>query len=132
MITISMTQKQGLESMSAAAQIIDRIGSRPAQVANRLIGRFRNVDGFQLTSTSNRASFTASRQSVFIRSPEGLGVIEGALQCTALQAGRVESGKFRPLRPIPVSIAVGMPIAEHPPHRSRRACFTHRAPTLGI
>jgi len=27
--------------------------------------------------------------------------------------------------------AVGMPIAEHPPHRSRRARFTHRAPTLG-
>ena len=28
-------------------------------------------------------------------------------------------------------IAVGMLITEHPPHRSRRAYFTHRAPTLG-
>jgi TnpA family transposase len=37
------------------------------------------------------------------------------------QNRRVESGKFRPLRPVPVSIAVGMLIAEHPPHRSRRA-----------
>ena len=30
------------------------------------------------------------------------------------------------------SIAVGMPLTEHPPHRSRRAQFTHRAPTLGV
>jgi hypothetical protein len=37
------------------------------------------------------------------------------------QNRRLESGKFRPLRPVPVSIAVGMPIAGHPPHRSRRA-----------
>ena len=29
-------------------------------------------------------------------------------------------------------IAVGTPIAGSPPHRSRRARFTHRAPTLGI
>ena len=28
-------------------------------------------------------------------------------------------------------IAVGMLLTEHPPHRSRRAQFTHRAPTLG-
>ena len=33
-------------------------------------------------------------------------------------------------RPRPID-AVGMPITEHPPHRSRRARFTHRAPTLG-
>ena len=32
---------------------------------------------------------------------------------------------------LPAHDAVGMPIAEHPPHRSRRARFTHRAPTLG-
>jgi hypothetical protein len=56
-ITISMTQKQGFESMPAAAQIIDRIGSRPAQVANGLIGRFRNVDGFQLTDTEQPSQF---------------------------------------------------------------------------
>jgi len=30
------------------------------------------------------------------------------------------------------AIAVGMLITEHPPHRSRRAYFTHRAPTWGI
>ena len=29
------------------------------------------------------------------------------------------------------TIAVGMRIAAHPPHRSRRARFTHRAPTSG-
>ena len=52
-----MTQKQGLESMPAAAQIIDRIGSRPAQVANGLIGRFRNVDGFELTGTEQSSQF---------------------------------------------------------------------------
>ena len=29
------------------------------------------------------------------------------------------------------SVAVGMPIARHPPHRSRRALLTHRAPASG-
>ena len=29
-------------------------------------------------------------------------------------------------------VTVGMPIAGHPPRRSRRAQFTHRAPALGI
>ena len=29
-------------------------------------------------------------------------------------------------------IAVGMPLSEHPPHRSQRAQFTHWAPTLGV
>ena len=48
------------------------------------------------------------------------------------QNKRVEHGKFRTLRPLAGAIAVGVPIAEHPPHRSRRAYFTHRAPTLGI
>jgi len=33
--------------------------------------------------------------------------------------------------PVRDFIVVGMPIAGHPPHRSRRAYFTHRAPTLG-
>src|SRR6476660_6618095 len=47
MITVAMTQKQGLEAIAAPAQIIDRIGSRPAEVANGLVGRFRNVDGFE-------------------------------------------------------------------------------------
>ena len=28
-------------------------------------------------------------------------------------------------------IAVGMPVTGHPPHRSRRAQFAHRAPTSG-
>jgi hypothetical protein len=45
--------------------------------------------------------------------------------------------EFRPLRTnahdfAAAAIAVGMLITEHPPHRSRRAYFTHRAPTLGI
>ena len=31
-----------------------------------------------------------------------------------------------------LGIAVGMPIAEHPPHRSGHAQFTHPAPTLGV
>ena len=57
MIPISMMQKQSLESMPAAAQIIDRIGSRPAQVANGLIGRFRNVDGFQLPGSEQSRQF---------------------------------------------------------------------------
>ncbi len=78
MITITMTQKQGLEPMPAAAQIIDRMGSRSAQIANGLIGRFRNVDGFEFAGTEQPASFTASRRSVFIRSPGRFGVIEGA------------------------------------------------------
>ncbi|MEO9254521.1 MAG: hypothetical protein ABI305_03205 [Tepidiformaceae bacterium] len=30
------------------------------------------------------------------------------------------------------AIAVGMPVARHPPHRSQRAQLTHWAPTLGI
>ena len=29
-------------------------------------------------------------------------------------------------------IAVGIFLTEYPPHRSRRAQFTHRAPTLGV
>src|SRR5258705_8431862 len=45
--------------------------------------------------------------------------------------------EFRPLRThahdfAAAAIAVGMLITEHLPHRSRRADFTHRAPTLGI
>ena len=32
---------------------------------------------------------------------------------------------------LPAHIAVGMPVAGHPPHRSRRAQFAHRAPTSG-
>ena len=28
-------------------------------------------------------------------------------------------------------VAVGMPVTQHPPHRSRRALLTHRAPTSG-
>jgi hypothetical protein len=51
MIPVSMAQKQGLEPMPTPAQIIDRIGSRPAQVANGLIDRFRNVDGFQFAGS---------------------------------------------------------------------------------
>nr|WP_112139226.1 transposase [Marinomonas primoryensis] len=30
------------------------------------------------------------------------------------------------------SVAVGMVITDHPPHRSGRALLTHPAPTLGI
>jgi hypothetical protein len=30
-----------------------------------------------------------------------------------------------------LAVAVGMPIARHPPHRSRRAVFPHRAPASG-
>jgi Tn3 transposase DDE domain len=37
------------------------------------------------------------------------------------QNKRVEKGGFRPLRVSAEPIAVGMPIAENPPHRSRRA-----------
>ena len=33
----------------------------------------------------------------------------------------LQKAKFRPLRSYPMAIAVGMLIAEHPPHRSRRA-----------
>jgi hypothetical protein len=33
---------------------------------------------------------------------------------------------------IKASIAVGMPVTEHPPHRSRRAQFGHRAPTSDV
>ena len=47
--------------------------------------------------------------------------------------------KVRPRKPSRSSlyppyprIAVGMPITGHPPHRSRRARFAHRAPTLGV
>ena len=57
MITISMTQKQSLEPMPAATQIIDRIGSRPAEIANGLIGRFGNVDGFELAGTEQSSQF---------------------------------------------------------------------------
>jgi len=38
----------------------------------------------------------------------------------------LEDGSYRP------RIAVGMPIAGHPPHRSGRAQFEHPAPTLGV
>ncbi len=38
--------------------------------------------------------------------------------------------KSEPL--IRVAIAVGMPVARHPPHRSVRARFRHTAPTLGV
>jgi hypothetical protein len=37
------------------------------------------------------------------------------------RGSRLPTGKFRPLRTSQQAIAVGMPIAEHPPHRSRRA-----------
>jgi len=57
MITISMTQKQSFESLPAAAQIIYRIGSRPAEIANGLIARFGNVDGFQLAGTEQSSQF---------------------------------------------------------------------------
>ena len=43
--------------MPAAAQIIDRIGSRPAQVANGFIGRFRNVDTFEFAGTEQSSKF---------------------------------------------------------------------------
>ena len=46
---LAMTQKQGLEPMTAATQIIDRIGPCPAQVANGLVGGLRDVDGFELS-----------------------------------------------------------------------------------
>jgi uncharacterized protein DUF3500 len=29
------------------------------------------------------------------------------------------------------TVAVGMPVTQHPPHRSRRAALPHRAPALG-
>jgi len=35
-------------------------------------------------------------------------------------------------RPTPLSIAVGTPITERPPHRTVRAEFPHTAPTLGV
>ena len=57
MITVAVTQKQGLEAIAAPAQIIDRIGSRPAQVANGLVGRFRNVDGFEFAGTEQSSKF---------------------------------------------------------------------------
>ena len=31
-----------------------------------------------------------------------------------------------------VSVAVGMPVTQHPPHRSRRAALPHRAPASGL
>jgi hypothetical protein len=91
MKTISMTQKQGLESMPAAAQIIDRIGSRPAQVANGLIGRFRNIDGFQFTGTEQPSQFQ-SRRSVFIRCPQNASESSKELpQCRAPRAGATDA-----------------------------------------
>jgi hypothetical protein len=57
MIRVAVTQKHGLEAIATAAQIIDRIGSRPAQVANGLVGRFRNVDGFEFSGTEQSSKF---------------------------------------------------------------------------
>ena len=51
-------------------------------------------------------------------------------------AEQVLNGQLRPLKqPSELDewpIAVGIPITGHPPHRSRRARFAHRAPTLGV
>jgi hypothetical protein len=33
---------------------------------------------------------------------------------------------------IPCTVAVGMPVARHPPHSSRRAALPHRAPASGL
>jgi hypothetical protein len=41
--------------MTAATQIIDRIGSCLAQVANGLVGGLGDVDGFQFPSTQQWA-----------------------------------------------------------------------------
>ena len=35
------------------------------------------------------------------------------------------------LHGFPTSVAVGMVLADHPPHRSRRAVLPHRAPASG-
>jgi hypothetical protein len=79
-----MTHKQSFESMPAPAQIIDRIGSRPAEIANGLIGRFGNVDGFQLAGTE--ASFSASRRSLFARQNASVSSREPP-PCRAPRAG---------------------------------------------
>src|SRR5689334_8913327 len=50
------------------------------------------------------------------------------LSCCATRGSHAH-GLFQ--LPMPHDIAVGMPVAQHPPHRSERAQFTHSAPTSG-
>jgi hypothetical protein len=38
---------------------------------------------------------------------------------------------FRVQTKLPQRVAVGMPVTQHPPHRSRRAALPHRAPASG-
>ena len=51
-----------------------------------------------------------------------------------LRCHHLASDKFPPSRTgrFGCRIAVGMPITEHPPHRSGQAGFPHPAPTLGV
>ena len=52
-------------------------------------------------------------------------------EALAISIPRSEAVRSSTVRSTPTLIAVGILIAEHPPHRSERAQFRHSAPTLG-
>jgi hypothetical protein len=44
-----MAQKERFEPMPRPAPVVDRVGARPAQIADRFIGRLGNIDRRQLS-----------------------------------------------------------------------------------
>ena len=57
LVTITVPQKEPFQAMAAAPSIINRISPRPAQIAQRFIGRFRNVDGRQFPGPEQARQF---------------------------------------------------------------------------
>src|SRR5262245_45695107 len=50
MITITVPQQEGFEPVTTAPPIVHRIAARTAQIPNRFVGRFENVDRCQFSS----------------------------------------------------------------------------------
>ena len=95
-------------------------------------GRERAPSTPRTASSTWAASWRIRAASCLSRSPTTRawpGEIPGTCPWPATAGGRDEpySSRFRSTADHSID-AVGMPVTEHPPHRSRRARFTHRAP----
>ena len=73
-----MAQQKALGVLAGLAHDPHRGRPCPDKVAHRLMRRVRHPDRRQFSSSMRVASITASRRSVFTRSPAFIGIRDGA------------------------------------------------------
>ena len=78
-VVVTEAAQEGEKPGLGAAQVVDSIGASAAKIPDGFVGGVGNVDGNEVVGAKFLASFMASRLSVLMRSPDLVGMREGAM-----------------------------------------------------